>query len=63
MTAESVHEDLFALARQHRRTLSEMLDRLDDLKDARDELPKEATILYSAANGFLQQYAPGRPNP
>jgi hypothetical protein len=58
MSDESVHADLFSLARQHRGTLSEVVDRLDDLEEAGAALPKEASDLYLAINRFLQQYAP-----
>jgi hypothetical protein len=38
--------------------LTELVDRLDDVEDAGDRLPKEASDLYLAINRFLQQYAP-----
>jgi hypothetical protein len=58
MAAESAHEKLFAIARQRRAALTDLLDQLDALEEAGHKLPKEASDLRSAINWFLQQYAP-----
>jgi hypothetical protein len=63
VATEDVHARLFALARDVRPWLGDLLDRLEDIEMAGGALPEEAHDLARAASRFLQHYVQPPPDP